>query len=217
MRIIEKFEEWVQKDKDSEGIKKAIKVATDAHKGQVRKIRGSSGQLIDYIIHPLQVAELVNTLKNSHRISDLIKAAVLHDTVEDTELSLDYIKQEFGELVYSLVKELTNDEVKIKEIGKEKYMMTKLLDMTNWGLVIKLCDRLHNMSDLYLAKKGTEKEQKWAQKYATETINVINKLKTERKLTKTQKSIIKLIEEKTNKFFEEIKNKEQNEHWTNII
>ena len=75
-------------------IQKAVKIATKAHEGQFRK----SGD--PYIVHPLAVMKI---LQDWHMDEDTIIAGVLHDTVEDTELTLKDIEAEFGENVAHLV------------------------------------------------------------------------------------------------------------------
>ena len=95
-------------------VKKAKLVVNDAHEGQFRK----GGE--PYIIHPDSVARIVRDVKSSKEISALVAAALLHDTVEDTDLTLEDILREFGELVMSLVSELTSDEEKIAISGKEE-------------------------------------------------------------------------------------------------
>lgn len=167
-------------------IKKASKFAEDAHKGQKRK----AGE--DYFVHPQSVAKIVHKVKKSKKIADLVAAAYIHDTVEDNkDITFDIIKDEFGELVMNLVKELTSDKEKIKLIGKEEYLIDKMIQMSNWSLVIKLADRLHNIKDIIDLSKD-EKYKEWTKKYYKQTVNIINELEWYRKLSKTQ---ILLIEE----------------------
>jgi len=201
MNILERYGEWINRDDTSKSIKKAYDIAKTAHQGQTRNIKNKEGEDIEYITHPLKVAELVKQLKSSHKISDLIKAAILHDTVQDTNVTLDDIKNEFGELVHNLVKELTNDPEEIKKLGKTKYMIDKMLSMTNWALIIKLADRYCNIEDLFNAFHGTNKQKEWAKKYAIQTNDIIKELKEKRELTNTQKDIVELIEEKLDEFF----------------
>ena len=73
--------------KDSGRIKHAVEVAKEAHEGQFRK----TGE--PYIVHPLAVKKI---LEEWGMDEDTIIAGILHDTVEDTDLTLDDIKREFG-------------------------------------------------------------------------------------------------------------------------
>jgi len=74
--------------------------ATEAHSGQLRKYTGD-----DYIVHPIAVSELVKTHGGSQA---QISAALLHDTVEDCDVTLDDIKQKFGTEIADLVYWLTD-------------------------------------------------------------------------------------------------------------
>lgn len=76
-------------------VDKAIMFATKAHHGTERRGKG-----FPYIVHPLEALSIVATITNE---PDLLAAAVLHDTIEDTETTYDELKQEFGEHVAWLV------------------------------------------------------------------------------------------------------------------
>ena len=187
-----KFEDWMKNSR----VKKAYDFAKLAHEGQYRKMSKNGGKL-DYFSHPEMVAELVYKLKNSKEIESLIIASLLHDVPEDTEHTLEEIREAFGELVFSLVEELTNDPIKRGNMSKEKYLIKKMLNMTSWGLVIKLCDRLHNIMSLELAR--TPEEIKFVNYYKGQTEHIIDALKKNRELTSTQKTIIEMIEDKLEK------------------
>jgi GTP pyrophosphokinase len=130
-------------------IQKAIKVATKAHEGQFRK----SGD--PYIVHPLAVMKI---LEDWRMDEDTIIAGVLHDTVEDTDLTLEDIKEEFGENVARLVDGVTKlGKVRsgMKDIDtylpQTKDNLLRLLIATGADirvLIIKLADRLHNLRTL---------------------------------------------------------------------
>ncbi|WP_297478351.1 HD domain-containing protein [Ferrovum sp.] len=86
----------------------ALDFATKAHEGQVRKYTGEP-----YICHPIAVARLVVSVVARTAVSvadgrNMIIAAILHDTVEDTDVTLDEIERLFGVDVASLVESLTN-------------------------------------------------------------------------------------------------------------
>jgi len=172
-------------------VKKAKKFADKAHKGVKRK----GGD--PYIMHPETVAKIVHDVKESKVIAALITAALLHDTVEDTEVTLEDIKREFGEFVMSLVAELTSDEEKMAISGKEEYLIDKMLNMSSWALVIKLADRLHNLSDFEDIMNGNDKKrQKWAKGYATQTKNIVEELEQYRDLSWTQNILVDDIKDK---------------------
>jgi len=163
--------------------KEADDYASKKHKDQKRR----SGE--PYINHPKRVAQLVKQYKSSNQINNLIKAALLHDTLEDTDTTPEDLKKLFGGLVASLVKELTSDKIKAKE-DKTSYLTNKMVNMSSWALVIKLADRLDNVQDITTAPKP------WALKYKQQTITILNSLVKNRTLSNTQKNLIKAIRNK---------------------
>jgi len=91
-------------------VKKAREFATLAHEGIFRKGKDHKGERIEYITHPIAVARIFHTYKSSHKIGFLIAACMLHDTVEDVEwVTIEVIREHFGDLIASLVEELTSD------------------------------------------------------------------------------------------------------------
>lgn len=179
-------------------VKKAKTIATKAHQNQYRK----SGE--PYIIHPEEVAKIIHKVKSSKEIAALIAAAYLHDTVEDTNITLDDIKEQFGDLIMSLVNEVTSNKEKLKLSGKEEYLIDKVLNISSWALVIKLADRLHNMKDFKKIMKSNDKNRKnWVIKYAKQTKNIIEELEWYRKLSFTQKILIKKIKKKYKPYINE--------------
>lgn len=81
---------------------RAIKFATEAHSGTFRKGTG-----IPYILHPLEVAAIVGSMTTDQEI---IAAAVLHDTIEDTDITIDIIQEAFGSRVAALVDAESEDK-----------------------------------------------------------------------------------------------------------
>lgn len=158
-------------------LQKSIKFATEKHKGQFRKVSGKP-----YVTHPIEVSQLVSKFKSSKKIEELQVAAVLHDTLEDTETSFVELASEFSPLVASLVLELTSDPVLVQKLSKKEYLKKKMLGMSSYGLLIKLCDRLSNIKD-----SPTEKAKK-------DTKEILDFLKVERKLSQSHLSVISEIE-----------------------
>lgn len=135
---------------DLEKIKRAYEYAEALHDGQYR----ISGE--PYIMHPVAVAEIVASLGLD---TDSICAALLHDTVEDcgSKVSIDTIKDEFGQDVAMLVDGLTKlvhipfedkEEEQMENLRKMFLAMSKDVRV----IFIKLCDRLHNMRTLSVKK-----------------------------------------------------------------
>lgn len=129
---------------DVDNIKKAYDLAFNAHKNQRRR----SGE--PYIMHPVAVAKILFKLGMDN---ECIIGALLHDVVEDTEYDIEYIKNEFGAEVALLVDGVTKlgqiplstrEEVQAENIRKMFIAMNEDIRV----IIIKLCDRLHNMRTL---------------------------------------------------------------------
>ena len=168
-------------------IEKAKQFAIEKHKGQFRK------DGTPYVNHPLRVGEIVRKFKESHEIDKLIAAAILHDTLEDTDTTIPELKENFGKLVTLLVIKLTSDKLVSKYMGKTKYLSDKLANeekFDSWSLVIKLADRFDNISDLNTSEK------EFAIRYKKETEDILDNLEKHRKLSETHKKLIKAIKEK---------------------
>ncbi len=153
--------------KDTERIKHAVEIAKKAHEGQFRK----TGE--PYIVHPLAVKKI---LEEWGMDEDTIIAGILHDTVEDTDLTLADIKQEFGESVAFLVDgvtKLSTARTGMRDIDtylpetKDNFLrlMIALGDDIR-VLIIKLADRLHNLRTLSALPPDKQK------KIAKETLEV---------------------------------------------
>jgi GTP pyrophosphokinase len=136
-------------------VRRAYEVASERHGGQVRK----SG--LPYIAHPLGVATIVADLGLD---ATSIIAALVHDVVEDTSMTLDEVEAQFGPEVGKITDGLT----KLDRIGFEtreaaqaetirKMVVAMARDIR--VLLIKLADRLHNMRDIgYLSREKQERK-----------------------------------------------------------
>lgn len=123
---------------DYQVIERAYRVAEKYHEGQKRK----SGE--DYITHPLAVARILADLGSGPAT---IAAALLHDTVEDTDYSLEQLRRDFGDEVALLVDGVTKlDKMKFGDTAQAETMRKMVVAMSKdvRVLVIKLADRLHN-------------------------------------------------------------------------
>jgi guanosine-3',5'-bis(diphosphate) 3'-pyrophosphohydrolase len=126
----------------NEKIVAAASFAAKKHKDQKRK--GNDAE--PYINHPLEVANLV---ANVGRIDDvdIIAAALLHDTVEDTGVSFEDIAANFGETVAGYVRELTDDKSLSKAERKQK-QVEKAPNISKGAKQIKLADKISNIQDV---------------------------------------------------------------------
>ncbi len=136
-------------------IERAYEVAARWHAGTLRK----SGD--PYITHPLAVATILAELGMNH---DTLAAALLHDTIEDTDYTLAELRQEFGDEVAALVDGVTKlDKVKYGEAAQAETVRKMVVAMSRdiRVLVIKLADRLHNMRTLrYLPRPKQEQKSR---------------------------------------------------------
>ena len=125
-------------------IKKAVSFADKAHEGQFRK----SGE--PFLIHPINVGLILASLKMD---ADTIIAGLLHDVVEDCEISLKTVKKEFGTNVAKLVDGMTKllqlDD-KLKDQSQAEYFQKMALATAEdvRVVIIKLADRLHNLQTI---------------------------------------------------------------------
>ena len=168
---------------------KALEFAREKHKGQIRK----NNTPVEYITHPINVANLVKKYANNAvNIDDLVSSAYLHDTLEDTNTTYEELICNFGNIISNLVKELTNNDVLKKEMGKTKYLSIKMANMSEDALIIKLCDRLDNVSSLYDTNKA------FIDKYLRETISILNYIINSRNLNTIHLNIINDINKEVN-------------------
>lgn len=120
----------------------AIIFAAQKHQGQVRKDEPAS----PYITHPLAVARSIYTIGKIHDLTILI-AAILHDTIEDTNTTESEIREHFGEEVLSIVLELTDDKSLKKMVRKQQQVIHS--PGLSWeAKTIKLADKLTNCLDI---------------------------------------------------------------------
>ena len=130
---------------------KAVVFATEAHAGQFRKFGDSP-----YILHPLEAAVIMGTMTTDR---ELLAAAVLHDTVEDTPVTSEQIEELFGKRVAALVASETEDKRpgipsdQSWRVRKEESLVF-LADTDDIAVrMLWLCDKLSNMRSLHRMKQ----------------------------------------------------------------
>ena len=176
--LIDKVKNYIQNDSDIELINKSFDYAYKKHFG-VKRITGE-----DYINHPLNVAYILTDINAD---AECIAAALLHDTIEDTDSTLNDIKEKFGEEVASLVDGVTKiNRLHFSNAGEQmaanqRKILVGLSEDVR-VIMIKLADRLHNMRTLYVMPPEKQKKK------SKETLEIltpvadrlgINKIKSE--------------------------------------
>ena len=139
-------------------VTKAIEFAAKAHDSMVRK-----KDKTPYILHPLEAAVIVGTMTSNQ---DVISAAVLHDVVEDTGITIEEIEEKFGARVKALVESETEDK-RADLPPEDTWRIRKeesLEELANCGdtdvLMLWLGDKLANMRSFYRIWK-TEGDSMW--------------------------------------------------------
>ena len=127
-------------------IENAVLFATKAHAGQLRK-----GSEKPYILHPMEAMAIVTKYTDDE---DVIAAAVLHDTVEDTTVTLERLEKEFGPRVAALVASVTED--KKKDLPAESTWLERkqeailhLETASHETKLLCLADKYANLRDMY--------------------------------------------------------------------
>ena len=176
--LIDKVKCYNQNEKDIELINSAFDYAYKKHFG-VKRITGD-----DYISHPLNVAYILTDINVD---AECIAAALLHDTLEDTDSTLKEIETLFGSEVSSLVDGVTKiNRLHFSNAGEQmaanqRKILVGLSEDVR-VIMIKLADRLHNMRTLYVMSEERQKKK------AKETLEIltpvadrlgINKIKSE--------------------------------------
>lgn len=164
-------------------LRRAYAFAAMAHGSQERKFTGAP-----YTTHLEETAQLVWEATDGQANLDVYIAAILHDVVEDTDITPKEVGREFGGCVMSLVNELTiNMEEKERE-GKKVYLSRYINKMSEPAFLVKLCDRLSNVMGLI----DEEIPIKFVIWYVKETQYILEHLN--RKLSTVQESLVGRIE-----------------------
>ena len=121
---------------------KAAKFAALKHRDQRRKDVESS----PYIIHPISVALVIADIGGIEE-PEILAAALLHDTLEDTDTSVSELDEIFGETVRQYVEEVTDDKSLPKEERKQK-QIEHAATLSRGATLIKLGDKISNVSDV---------------------------------------------------------------------
>ena len=176
--LIDKIKSYNSNKKDIDLVFKAYEYAFKKHFG-VKRISGD-----DYISHPLNVAYILTDINAD---ASCLAAALLHDTVEDTDSTLGDIRRLFGDEIASLVDGVTkinklHFSTASEQIAANQRKILVGLSSDVRVIIIKFADRLHNMRTLYVMPREKQKKK------AKETLEIltpvadrlgINKIKNE--------------------------------------
>ena len=161
-QLAKKLKTYIKNDQELDEIKKAYLFAKEKHDGQKR----ISGE--DYVVHPLNVAYILSEI---HADSKTISAALLHDTIEDCNVTKEQLEELFGLEVAKLVESITKIN-KLSFTGDNDAMVANqrkiLIGLTEdvRVIILKLADRLHNMRTLWALSLEKQKEN------ARETLDI---------------------------------------------
>ncbi|XP_064845624.1 guanosine-3',5'-bis(diphosphate) 3'-pyrophosphohydrolase MESH1-like [Oncorhynchus masou masou] len=127
---------------DSVILLETVNFAAEKHRNQRRK----DAEQTPYITHPIGVARI---LSHEGGITDIevLQAALLHDTVEDTDTSIGELQIVFGQTVAQLVQEVTDDKALSKEETKRK-QVEYAPHASHQAKLVKLADKLYNLRDI---------------------------------------------------------------------
>lgn len=132
-------------NQDTSLIFKALHFAAKKHRDQRRK----DPHKTPYINHPIAVADL---LLNTGKIGDsiVLAAALLHDTIEDTDTTAEEITIEFGELVCGVVEEVTDDK-SLPKATRKQLQIEHAPHLSSRAKLVKLADKICNLNDLLIS------------------------------------------------------------------
>jgi GTP diphosphokinase / guanosine-3',5'-bis(diphosphate) 3'-diphosphatase len=165
----------------------ALRFSAEKHKLQRRK--GTAG--IPYINHPIEVACLILDQLESPS-EDLLVAALLHDTLEDTATNEEEIEILFGRNVLAIVEEVT-DDMRLSSADRKKYQILKAGTLSFEARCIKIADKTCNINDMLFTRIHWTRRRKIA--YIQWSIKVINQIRsTHPRLIEAFDSMVKQAE-----------------------
>lgn len=161
--LLDKIKTYNKNKDQLKMIQKAYNLAEEKHHGQFRK----SGEA--YIIHPLNVAYILTDIKADY---ETICAAILHDTIEDTDVTLEDLEKEFTHTVRILVDGVTKINKldlgadKDAEIATQRKILVGMTEDVR-VIILKMADRLHNLRTLWALQPHRQKYN------AKETLDIL--------------------------------------------
>ena len=123
-------------------ILKAAHFAAQKHRDQRRKDK----EVSPYINHPISVAKIISEIGNIED-PEVLAAALLHDTIEDTKTTPEELIDDFGERVCSLVQEVTDDKT-LPKLERKQRQIDHAKEISGDAAIIKLGDKIANVTDI---------------------------------------------------------------------
>ena len=123
-------------------ILKAAHFAAHKHRNQRRK----DEEKTPYINHPISVAKIISEIGNIED-PEVLAAALLHDTIEDTETTVEELIDNFGERICSLVQEVTDDKT-LPKLERKQRQIDHAKEISEGAALIKLGDKISNVTDI---------------------------------------------------------------------
>ena len=123
-------------------IEKALAFATEKHKNQTRQNQEKS----PYIVHPIEVRHILSEL-GGVKDAEVLAAALLHDTLEDTSTTREELIKNFGQRVCSLVEEVSDDKTLPRQTRKD-LQIQHAPQLSEGAVLIKLGDKISNVTDI---------------------------------------------------------------------
>jgi guanosine-3',5'-bis(diphosphate) 3'-pyrophosphohydrolase len=120
---------------------RAIKFAADKHRDQKRKDNQTP-----YINHPIEVMDILARVAKTSD-SSVLAAAILHDTIEDTETSKEELRTEFGDEVLSLVMECTDDK-SLPKAERKRLQIETAAQKSDKAKLVKIADKISNLRSI---------------------------------------------------------------------
>nr|WP_263323418.1 HD domain-containing protein [Neobacillus sp. Marseille-Q6967] len=175
-------------------IEKALQVASIGHKNQVRKNTD-----IPYITHPVTVGIM---LMKAGYSDELVAAAILHDTVEDTSITLEKIQQEFGPGIAEIIEGCSEPDKSLPWKNRKEHTIEFLKTASEEIRVVVCADKLHNIrsiikdyeqigDNVWERFNAGKEQQKW---YYTNVVKSLGHLSSFHLLTELQKEVAQLFD-----------------------
>lgn len=132
---------------------RALTYAVDKYKTLNRK-NGTP-----YIVHPIRITSILRAVGFSEFVQeDIMIAALLHDLLEDTNITVEEIRNQFGKKIASIVKELTKPEQ-----GNKEEWLRSLENVSKEARIIKMADRIDNLMDMNTSIWSNEKQKSYVE------------------------------------------------------